>query len=289
MSLIKKYYSSILFLTLFALVFSCADKDNREAIARVGDTFLYKEDIAPLLNSKISKSDSVSFVTNYINNWASRQLLLSKAKINLPEERLAEFDRLVNDYRTDLYTRAYKEALVQQSQDTTVSGSQLSDFYDVQKENFRLKEKLVKIRFVELPMQFLNKNEVISKIKSFKAKDIAYLDSISVQFRKLNFNDSIWISSARIIDEIPPLTFENEDKYLKKSQFFELQDSIGVYLAKVTDVLNVNDIAPLSYIKPTIKEVLLNRRRLKYTRKLETEIIDEAIKEKEFEIYEQNE
>ena len=61
---------------------------------------------------------------------------------------------------------------------------------------------------------------------------------------------------------------------------------MGVYLAKVLDVLQVNDIAPLNYIEPTIRQVLLNRRKLDYIRKLETEIIDEATKENEFEVYE---
>ncbi|WP_273566385.1 hypothetical protein [Maribacter halichondriae] len=147
-------------------------------MARVGQSYLYEEDLAPLLNDDLSKEDSASFVTNYINNWASKQLLLTKAKINLPEENLAEYDALVENYRTDLYTRAYKEALVEQGSDTLITESQLNRFYEAEKENFRLKEKLIKIRFIELPKQFLNKDEVIKKLKSFKEDDVAYLDSI---------------------------------------------------------------------------------------------------------------
>ena len=60
-------------------------------------------------------------------------------------------------------------------------------------------------------------------------------------------------------------------------------------MAKITGVLQVNDIAPLSFIEPTIKQVLLSRRKLDFLRKLETEIIDEAIKEKEFEVYDRDE
>ncbi|MDO6821035.1 peptidyl-prolyl cis-trans isomerase [Zobellia sp. 1_MG-2023] len=276
-------------LSLFVGCGSFLAKDEPGYLARVGENYLYREDVAKLLAKGISKEDSASFVTNYINNWASKQLLLEKAKINLPEEKLAAYDVLVSDYRTDLYTRAYKEALVQQGGDTVISASQLNGFYEREKENFKLKEKIVKLRFVELPTQFLNKDDVISKLKRFKKDDISYLDSIGVQFKKLNFNDSIWVSATRIIEEIPPLTFENANKHLKKSQFFELEDANGVYLAKVTDVLDVNDVAPLSFIEPTIKQVLLSRRKLDYLRKLETEIIDEAIKEKEFEVYEQGE
>ncbi|MFH6601893.1 peptidyl-prolyl cis-trans isomerase [Maribacter algicola] len=273
-------------LTLFT---SCSylreEEKGRTAIARVGENYLYEEDLAHVLNGGLSKEDSASFVTNYINNWASKRLLLNKSRINLPEEKLAEFDALVENYRADLYTSAYKEALVAQGSDTAITKAQLESFYEKEKENFKLKEKLVQIRFIELPKQFLNKETVIEKLKNFDEADVAYLDSIGVQFKKLNFNDSIWIRASRVIDEIPPLTLENQDKYLKKSQFFELEDALGVYLAKITDVLQTNDIAPLSFIEPTIKQVLISRRKLDFIRKLETEIIDEAIKNKEFEVF----
>lgn len=280
---------SLIFVFASLILSACGSflKDNTEKapIARVGENYLYKEDIAPLLYDGMTTGDSVTIVTNFINNWASKQLLLSKAKINLPEEKLTEFDALVADYRTDLYTRAYKDALVEQSADSMVTKIQMRRFYEKEKENFRLKERLVKLRFVQLPKRFLNKSTVITRLKRFKKRDIVYLDSIGVQFAKLNFNDSIWISASRVIAEIPPLTPENQDKYLKKSQFFELEDALGVYLAKVTGVLQVNDIAPLSFIEPTIKQVLINRRKLDYVRRLETEIIDEAIKKNEFEVY----
>lgn len=281
----------LLAFSLFTLV-SCdslwKDANGEAPLARVGERYLYKEDIESLLAKGISKEDSISFVTNYINNWASKQLLLEKAKINLSEDQLAAFDELVDDYRNDLYTRAYKEALIQQADDTLVTQEQMTALYNEESDNFRLKEPLVKIRFIELPKQFLNKETVIQKLKSFRKEDIAYLDSIGVQFKKLHFNDSIWVPVSRVIDEIPPLTLDNQERYLKKSQFFELEDAIGVYLAKVTGSLQVNDVAPLSYVEPTLKQVLLNRRKLDYIRKLETEVIDEAIKDKEFEVYEQD-
>lgn len=256
-----------------------------EPIARVGEAYLYSKDLKPFITDGMSRQDSAAFAVNFINKWASKQLLLSKSKINLSEEELSAFNRLVDDYRTDLYTRAYIEALVQQASDTVISNAQLELFYESQKENFKLTEKLVQLRFVVLPNQFLDKEVVVDKIKAFERDDKSYLDSIAVQFKKIHFNDSIWVSASRVMDEITPLNSLNEGRYLKKSQFFELQDSLGVYLGKVTNVLDVNDIAPLSYIEPDIKRVLLNRRRLAYTRKLETEIIDEGIKTNEFEIY----
>lgn len=282
-------FSSLALLGTLCFLISCEGlfdtPDKEQPLARVGDAYLYRSDIVPLLANITSKEDSISFVNNYINNWASNQLLLAKAKINLPESKLTEFERLVANYRNDLYTRAYKEALVQQGSDSVVTKKQMETFYEQEKENFRLKEKLVQLRFVELPILFLNKEEVIKRLKRFDDQDRIYLDSIGVQFKKLNFNDSIWIKASRVIDEIPPLTLENQERYLKKSQFFELEDAKGVYLTEVKDILEPNDIAPLSYIEPTIKQVLLSRRKLNYIRKLDVEIIDEAIKDKQFEVY----
>ncbi|NKI27785.1 peptidyl-prolyl cis-trans isomerase [Arenibacter sp. 6A1] len=262
------------------------NNEDKTPIARVGEAYLYKEDIESLFENNKSKADSATYVTNYINTWASKQLLLSKAKINLPEKKLKIFEQLVSNYRTDLYTGAYKEALVLQSQDTSVSREQLNDFYERQKENFKLKEKLVKLRFVALPVNYLDKDLVSNKLKRFKEEDKKYLDSISIQFKKYNLNDSIWVSAIRVMEEIPLIVPDNQGLYLKNSQFFELQDSLGVYLAKINEVLEINQIAPLSYVEPTIKQLLLSRRKLEFMKKLEAEIIDEAIKEKEFEVYE---
>lgn len=287
--LAKIYRRPLVFAGLLILVGSCGsflrDKEENEPLARVGDAFLYHEDIAPLLDKGLSPQDSAAFVVNYINNWAAKQLLLSKAKINLPEEKLARFDKLVDDYRTDLYTRAYLDELVEQSSDTLISDAELRGFYENEKENFKLNEKLVRLRFVMLPNQFLNKDEVERRLRTFSDDDRTYLDSIAVQFKKLHLDDSVWVGVSKVIRQIAPLNSDNQDRYLKKSQFFELQDSLGVYLGKVTNVLEVDEVAPLSYISPNIKQIILNRRRLEQIKKIETEIIDEAIKKNEFELY----
>lgn len=295
MQILKRYSKialfvvAVLFISLTPSSCGLQKDESGGVLARVGENYLYAEDVAPLLTNGVSAQDSASIVSNFINNWAAKRLLLEKSRINLSEEKLAEFDALVSDYRADLYTRAYKEALVWQGSDSTISRVQLREFYESEKENFRLKEKILKLRFIELPKQFLNKKEASNSLKNFKKKDMVYLDSIAVQFTKMNFNDSIWIKASKVINEIPPLNHENQGKYLNNSQFFELEDANGVYLTKIIEVRNVNDVAPLSFIEPTLRQVLLNRRRLEYARKLEAEIIDEAIKDKEFEIYVPNE
>ncbi len=276
--------------SILVFLTGCGDlwrkEPDRQPLARVGETYLYPEDVRDLLDKNMSPQDSAAFVSNLINTWATRQLLLSRARINLPEEKIEEFESLISDYRAELYTRAYKEALVAQISDTLVGEEEMREFYESEKENFTLQEKILQLRFIELPLQFLNREEVTERLRRFEGEDLAFLDSVGVQFKKLHFNDSLWVPVSRVIEEIAPLTYENEEEHLKNSQFFEMEDSTGVYLTKVVNVLKPNEIAPLSYIEPTIRQVLLNRRKMKHLRSLEADLIDEAVRQKEFEIYE---
>jgi hypothetical protein len=44
-------------------------------------------------------------------------------------------------------------------------------------------------------------------------------------------------------------------------------------------------MSPFEYIKPTLKEVILNKRKLELIKKFEKEITDDAIKNNDYEIY----
>jgi hypothetical protein len=110
------------------------------------------------------------------------------------------------------------------------------------------------------------------------------LNSLSIQFKEYNFNDSIWVKKEALVSTLIVLK-ENSEQVLKKSNFTQLQDSLGVYLVKIEDILKPNDIAPLSHIEATIKQIILNKRKLELIKKLEKDITKDAIKNNNFEIY----
>jgi hypothetical protein len=56
-------------------------------------------------------------------------------------------------------------------------------------------------------------------------------------------------------------------------------------LVAIKDVLRRNDIAPLSYIKPTIKEMILHKRKIELIRDIEKIIVKDATKNNNFKIY----
>jgi hypothetical protein len=57
---------------------------------------------------------------------------------------------------------------------------------------------------------------------------------------------------------------------------------------KIEAVLKTNDIAPLSYVKSTMEEIVLNKRKQEFLKKIEKDITKDAIKNKNFELFTKN-
>ncbi|WP_317192074.1 peptidyl-prolyl cis-trans isomerase [Snuella sedimenti] len=273
---------------LFIVATSCTffkETDDRVPVARVNETYLYYDDIKDLVSEGTSKADSTLMVQNFINRWATKQLFMDGAMLNLSEAKQEIFNKLVEQYKSDLYTKAYIEALVKRSIDTLVTQDEAEAYYESNKEVFKLNEELIKFRYINVDENIIDFKAIEKKFKRFNPDDKKELDSISIQFRSYSLNDSIWIKVSQVIDKIPVITSENKSQLLKKTNFIQLKDSLGVYLMQINDVLMRNDTAPLEYVKPTIDQIVINKRKLELIRELEKDITKDAIKNKQFEIY----
>lgn len=277
-------------LLIFFLVLSCdflKPDSNKIPIARVNDSYLYEDDIRSLISENMSEEDSALIVNNYINRWATQQLLIDQARINLPEDQLESYEKLVQEYKNDLLSEAYKNAIVALQLDSVINEGEYRKYYEENRENFKLNDNLMKLRYIHLDEQYSNLTQTRNMLSRFNEKDKEALDSLSIQFKAYNFDDSIWVRKQVVMQALPVLRTVDPN-VLKKSNFAQIQDSLGVYLVKIVDKLNPNDIAPLSYVKPTIEQVILNKRKLELIKKLEKDITTDALKNNNFEIYEED-
>lgn len=281
-------YKIILFFLLI-LTSSCnfffKKTDDRIPVARVNDAYLYYDDIKDLAAEGISKEDSALVVQNFINRWATQQLFVDGALVNLSETEQDEFNKLVKQYKNDLYTKAYIEALVKKNMNTTVSKEEAETYYNLNKDVFRLNEELLKFRYIHLDPNIINYNSIEQKFRRYNKNDKKDLEAISIQFKSYSLNDTIWVRASQVVNKISAITPENKNQLLKKSNFVQLKDSLGVYLMQINDVLLRNDTAPIEYVKPTIDQIVINKRKLELIRELEKDITKDAIKNKQFEIY----
>ena len=273
---------------LYCCVTACSffkTTDDRQPIARVNETYLYKEDIADLVPKGASKQDSLVIVNGYINRWANQLLLMDGALLNLSEDKQQEFSKLIEQYKNDLYTKAYLEALVKKNIDTLVDISEAEVFYQANKESFKLNDDLLQLRYVSLPLNPIDSDTIKNRFKRFLPKDKRYLDSISLQFKSFSLNDSLWVKYNQVIDKVPVVTQKNKEQLLKKSNFIQLQDSLNLYLIHVNDIRLRNDYAPLEYVSKSITQIVINKRKLELIKQLENDISKDAIENNKFQIY----
>ena len=257
------------------------DTTLRVPVATVYDQKLYKEDIEDLLPKNINKKDSVVLVRSIINSWATKELLLRKAVENNSQNDNTEINKLVTDYRQALLINGYKERLIKQQLDTIISEQEISDYYNENGKNFRLNEELIKTRLLHFSSDLIDKKEVIQLFKRGSIQDLEALEMRQLSFKYIMLNDSVWTPLEHVMLKTP----FSRDNLLKKTKFLQKEDSLGVYLIAVKDVLKRNDLAPKSHIKSTIQQMILHQRKLQLIRDIEKIIVKDAIQNKSFQMY----
>ena len=132
-----KFWISLFLLT--TMVASCdyfrAPKKPK-AIARVGESYLFQDDIVDLVPKGTSKKDSIAIVKSFIDRWATQKLLFEAAERNIGKDKVAEFNTLIDQYKVDLYTKDYIESLVIRQIDTMVTEAQIEEYYAKNKQYF---------------------------------------------------------------------------------------------------------------------------------------------------------
>ena len=260
-------------------------EDPKEAVARVDENYLYKNDIVAVLKPDLSPEDSTLAAQSFIEEWATSRLLMEGALLNLSVDEQSKFEDLLLRYKEDLYTNAYKDALIRKNLDSTVTHTEASLFYEENKDNFTLKEDLIQLRYIHISEDFKDIDQLTDYFRNFTPEDQYALDSLALNFKNYFLNDSTWVKTSDVRQKIPPIYSSNSANLLKKTNFLQLRDSLGLYLISVKNTLSRNDKAPLAYIRPTIDQIILNKRKLELVKQLEKDLKEDAIKDKKFEIY----
>ena len=277
------------YIILFLIFFSCDSFEfqkkesllSDQPIASVYDESLFKEDLNFLLPKNIDKNDSIVLTRSIINSWAIQQLLLKKAVENTSENDNAEINDLVRDYKQALLINSYKERLIKQQLDTIIEKEEIINYYKKNNNNFRLNEELIKTRYIHFSNDLIDKKEVLKFFKNGSIEELEALELRQFSFKKMMLNDSVWTPLENVLLKLP---FSRND-LLKKTDLIKKEDSLGLYLAVTIDVLLRNQIAPLGYIEPTIKQMILHQRKLQLIRDIEKIIVKDAIQNKIYKIH----
>lgn len=265
---------------VLALLQSCSyfrSTDNPDAVVQLDSYSLTQDDIKAILPEVYTPEDSTRIVQAFINQWATDRLFFERAKDNISKSDQEKLDELVEKYRIELYSQTYMQDLIVQKLDTALTSTAIQKYYENHKSEFRLNEELIKFKYVHLTPSLNNINAVERLFNSSTDQSRKELDSLSVTFKDSYLNDGVWNRKATLLERVARITPSNEQSYIIPGKYSRLEDSVGVYLVRVSDVRKRGETAPLEYIKPTVREVLINRRKLANLKKLEKQLLDDAI------------
>ena len=273
------------FIIISILFIGCkmsGDEDGQN-VARFNDSYLNKSDFSELMTN-YSEEDSVAKANSIINNWAINKILIERAKLNLTESRLNEIESLVDDYRSDLLSDSYLEALVNSTINLEVDSSEIQSLFDSNKNLFLLNEDIYRLIFIELPQDFSDTYEVRKRIRRFNEKDQYFLDSISYRYNNYSFDTKTWVSEKKLFNEFD---FLNSYSYrsLKNYNFYQYKDSLSLYLIKIVDSARKGEISPIENVLSTLEYMSLNQRKKEVMLNIKTNILKDALLNNKLEIY----
>ena len=274
---------------IFILVFltSCSyffDRKTERVIARAYDDYLYESDLKGVIPPGTAPEDSTILAKNFIDTWIHQRLLIRQAENNLTTEQL-DFSSQLESYKNSLTIFEYEHELVNQKLDTIVSEGEIETYYSNNQKNFLLKENIVQLQYVKIPVKSKNIKQFKDLLFSGASEDKTRLSELAEKYAADYFLDEQdWLLFNDVLAQIPIKTYNQED-YLKNHQNLEVQDSLYYYFVRFRDFRIKENISPLSFEKERIRNIILNKRKMELINKMHQDVYDNALKKNDFEAY----
>ena len=278
----------IIFIILSASFFgACSWFSGRSAderIARVNNKYLYRSDLHGIITPGINAADSAVIIKRYIENWIRQQVYLAEAEKKLTADQ-ADFQRKVDNYRNSLIIFSYENQYIKANLDTVITPELMAEYYEKHQDEFKLRDHIVQVKFVKLPLDAPDINTVRRLIRSDSEQDLIALEDYCINHAASYFLDSdSWFIFSDILRDMPinPL---NTESFLRNNSFLERTDDFYRYFLYIIDYRLEGSASPIVFQSDNIKAIILNHRKQQLINEFRHELFKNAVSNGSFEIY----
>ena len=271
-------------LALPALLLACREEVSyvdraavtRDALATIGDTHLYKDEVDIVYAQQGRGIDSASFVQDYVQRWAVDVLFHEKAKENVAST--AEIDRMVEKYRESLIQNLYQDRLITQQLVPTITAEEVREFYEKELSLFELTEPYVKGFYVKLPYKNSKIRDVRNRCLRRGQDDLEELERLcSENGYEYQFFMEEWLPFVDLAHKTPLTEQQLMDRLLRK-EIIEFTEGKFTYFVCADSILKRNDIKPIEMVSDEIKELLINSKKARFIKQMKRSLYEEALK-----------
>jgi hypothetical protein len=253
-------------------------------VARVYDEYLYESDLKGIVTPGTLPKDSLVLTRNYIENWVRQRLVIHQAEKNLSADQM-DFSRQLENYKNSLTIYAYENALVRQRLDTLITEEETQNYYDANQKNFLLKDNIVQLQYVKLPLKSPISKQIKILLHSDDQSDKTKLADLCEKNSADYFLDNEnWLTFSEVLKQIPIKTY-NQEEFLKSHRDLEYQDSMYLYIVRFKDFKIKESVSPLNFEKQRIRDIILNKRKIELISRMQEDLYSNAQKKDVFEIY----
>ena len=277
----KKAFLLFLVLGLFSCNFLKQDTDK--LLVTVHGEKLYFSDIQDLISPDLNSEDSLKLIQALCEKWVKEQLLVQKAKINLPLV-LQDVQAQVESYEKSLLIYSYQKELLNQKLDTIVNDDEIESFYDKNKQNFILNDAVVRVNYIKLKKEvpYLWKVQRLFKKEDEESK--LSLEDYCYQFADDYYLDDSWLSVDDILKVLPD-NYKSRNLYEVKS--IEFADDDYSYFLHVNKYISKGSVSPLEIVSNQIHSIIINKRKIDFLKHVEMDLYQNALA-KNYVQYEKN-
>ncbi len=283
--------NSPVYILLFTslILASCGNETPKEVrkakiVARAGGEELDADAYQMNFISSGIIRDSSYNAKRSIETWATESLFYQEAISKLAEEERI-IDRQVEDYRRSLVNYIYQTRIIEANLDTIISDEEIETYYDEHRDNFILRDNIIKVNYVKVPNRAPGLPKIRKLIHSQKEKDKLQLMELCAQNAENFFmNDSTWLFLDDVKKEIPALK-DQPDISLNAGKMLEFEDETYYYYLSVKAVMVKNSLSPLTFEKQNIRKFILNNRKTQLIKQYKQVLLEKATAEKKFQIF----
>ena len=269
-------------LSIFLLSCNSVEIENEIKIASVGNEILYQTELEYSFPSGLNEEDSISFLNQFVQNWIINQLLLQKAEELLPE-KTKNVDAKLEQYRISLLSYEFEELYIKQRLDTTVSNDEILSYYEQHKDDFILKDYLVKCLILKCMNNLPDLEQVKKSYLLRKEEDEDQIRTFAQSYNaELYLNNEEWIYFEDLIAKVPIEDYNKRRLITRKKKFF-FEDNNIINFVNIYDYKLKDAVSPLSFEKERIKSIILNMRMNELRKQLRQNLYSDAQKNKSFE------
>ena len=228
--------------------------------------------------------DSIELINAYVTKWIKQQLLLAEAEKHLSNEELKIKNELKKNHQ-ELLIHKYNTKEINKIVENDISFSDIEKYYKNHLKSFILDYAIVRVKYLIFPIAIEIKPTFRNSLRSKNEKVIAENEDFIFKYAKKydDFNNN-WLYFEKLIKSVE-YEIDNCNNFLAKNNLIEFTTNNELHLISIEEHLLPGNQAPLDFVSPQIKSLIINNKKLDFLREIKDSLYNDALKYNKFRVF----